>query len=250
MITRDVSQLLVVPAFVHDSRFAGCGAGPLNWTCSTVGGIEAPGSTNLSPAQSASADCAIYFPGFVIDRLGLRETYRSLLLAPNAYGDVLSTDENARSRFQGISLGLQHTSATGGTWADYSTEDWLIHAGLWNQTTATSTAAGFYAPVQRDAADVLGEELSTTTSTAAAPTGRGDPTTSTGISYYVGPGAVFDLGGAKRYIRCLMRPHFDATGSGAVGTRIGVTAIFGEPDYARPNETAVKRILVTTPCAT
>ncbi len=47
-----------------------------------------------------------------------------------------------------------------------------------------------------------------------------------------------------------MRPHFEATGSGAVGARIDVTAIFGEPDYARPNETAVKRILVTTPCAT
>ena len=47
MITRDVNQLFVVPAFVHEARFSGCGAGPLNYTCSTVGGIEAPGSTNL-----------------------------------------------------------------------------------------------------------------------------------------------------------------------------------------------------------
>ncbi len=194
MITRDVNQLFVVPAFVHEARFSGCGAGPLNWTCSTVGGIEAAGSTNLQ------GDCAIYFPGFMIDRLGLRETYRSLLLAPNAYGDALSTDENARLRFQGLSLGLQTMCTTGGTWANYSTDHWVIQAGFWNQTTATSTSAGFYAPVQRDAADVLGGELTTTTSTSLT-VGRGDPTTSTGITYYAGPGAGFDLSGAKRYIR-------------------------------------------------
>lgn len=250
MITRDIQQLLVVPMFTHEARFGGCGAGPLNYTCSTAGGIEAPGSTNLAPAQSATADCAIYFPGMMVDRLGLRESFRSLLLAPLCYGDALSTDENARCRFQGISLGLQHTSATGGTWASYSTGSWLIQAGLWNQTTATSTSAGFYSVVQRDAVDnVLGGELTTTTSTDTT-SGRGDPTTSTGITYYAGPGAAFDLGGAKRYIRCLMRPHFEATGSGAVGAVMEVVGIFGEPDYARPNETAVKRILVTTPCAT
>jgi len=241
MITRDVSQLLVVPAFVHEARFSGCGAGPLNYTCSTVGGIEAPGATGMG-------DCAIYFPGFVIDRLGLRESYRSLLLAPMMYGDALATDENARVRFQGLSLGLQHTSATGGTWANYSTDDWLVYQGLWLQTTATSTAAGFYTVVQRDAADVLGKVMTTTTSTAA--TGMGVPTTSTGLSYYAGPGAVFSLGGAKRYLRPLVRPHFEATGCGAVGARLAVTAVFGEPDYARPSATSVKRILVTTPCAT
>lgn len=247
MITRDVNQLLVVPAFTHEGRFSGCGAGPGDFTCSTAGGIEAPGSTNLT-GYAGTADCSIYFPGFVIDRLGLREAYRSLLLAPLCYGDALSTDENARLRFQGISVGLQHTSATGGTWANYSTGNWLIQAGLWNQTTATSTAAGFYSVVQADAADVLGGVLTSTTSTAA--TGRGDPTTSTGITYYAGPGAAFDLGGAKRYLRPLLRPHFEATGCGIVSARMEMVAIFGEPDIARPSEAEVKRILVTTPCAT
>ncbi len=241
MITRDIHQMLVVPAFTHNANFSGCGAGPLNWTCSTVGGIEAAGATGMG-------DCSIYFPGFVIDRLGLRESYRSLLVAPLAYGDALTTDENARVRFQGISVGLQHTSATGGTWANYSTDDWLIYQGLWLQTTATATSAGFYTPVQRDASDVLGTIMTTTTSTAT--TGMGDPTTSTGISYYVGPGAAFDLGGANRYIRALIRPHLEATGCGAVFMRVSATHIFGEPDLARPSATAVKRILVTTPCAT
>ena len=235
MITRDVKQLLVVPAFVHAQRFRACDAGSNVATCTCAGGSTAAGSCS-------------WFPGFIIDRLGLRESYRSVLIAPNVYGDINVSDENARIFFQGISVGLQHTCTTGGTFADYSTGDWIEKVGLWRQTTATSTAptpARLYTAVQYDAADVLGEVMATTSSTSA-----GAPSTSTGQSYYVGPSAAFDLGGAKRYIRCMLKPIIDTTACGALGLQMSATAIFGEPDLARPNEAEVKRILVTTPCAT
>lgn len=239
MITRDIHQQLVVPAFTHASRFGGCGAGTLNFTCSTAGAIAAAGATGMG-------SCALYFPGMVIDRWGLRQSYRSIMIAPNVYGDMNVSDENTKIHFKGISVGLQHTCTTGGTWADYSTGDWLIYQGLWRQTTATSTAQGFYTAVQRDAADVLGGNVTTATSTSAGHVGS----TSTSIAYYVGPAAKFDLGGAKRYLRCLIRPHFETTACADLGLEVSAVAIFGEADASPPPDTQVSRILVTTPCAT
>lgn len=250
MITRDVHQLQVVPAFTHAARFAACSAGTVEgFTCSTAGGVEAAGSTNLN------SDCAVYFPGFVIDRLGLRRQYRSLLLAPMVYGDANTTDENKRLYGRFLSIGLQHTSATGGTWADYSTGDWLIQQGLWRQTTATSTM-GFATVVQRDVAAVYGGVMATATATSTAggiaqSTGvtQGDPSTSTGVVYYAGPAAAFDLGGAKRYLRPLFRLEFQSTACAELGVEMHASAVFGEPDEA-PTASPVARILVTTPCAT
>lgn len=245
MITRDVRQLQVVPAFVHVARFVDF-SGTVG-TCACAGGIAGAGST--------------YFPGFVIDRLGLEQNYRALMIAPVAYGEANSTDETAKTKYHALSMGLQHTSATGGTWADYSTGSWLENVPFWQQTTATatSTASGgqFYTPVQRDAADSLGRVMTTATSTSAF-----NPSTSTGNTWYAGPGPVFDLGGAKRYIRCLIKPIFEnALACGALGMRVSAAAIFGEPDYAQPmgglggpsgslGVAPIKRILVTTMCST
>lgn len=236
MITRDVHQLYVVPAFVHNAKFVACGAANLG-TCTCAGGVAAAGST--------------WFPGFTIDRLGLDRNYRSLLLAPVAFGDLNTSDENAKIKHQAIGVGLQHTSASGGTFADYSTGDWLEAQALWHQTTATSTGTYLFSQVQRDAADVLGRVAATATSTASGGAlATGGPTTSTGWSWYAGPGAVFDLSGAKRFIRCLVRPVIETTACGALGFRADVAAVFGEPDVAQPDQGAIKRILVTTGCST
>lgn len=248
MITRDIHQTQVMPVFTHAARFAGCGAGTLNFTCTTAGGIEAAGATGLG-------SCAVYFPGMIVDRHGLRRRFNSLLVAPMVYGDANTSDELTRRYGKFLSVGLQHTCTTGGTFADYSTEDWLIHEPLWRQTTATSTM-GFATAVQRGIADVYGGIMTSTTATSTSlgieqEAGRtqGDPSTSTGIVYYAGAGARFDLGGAKRYLRTLFRLEVMGTACGELGVEMHGVGVFGEADES-PVAAPVARILVTTPCAT
>ena len=111
MIARDVAQLQVVPGFRHNAQFQNCETGVVAGSCACSGGIAAAGST--------------YWPGFTIDRLGLTQQFNSVAIAPSAWVDLRVSDENARVQHYAISVGLQHTSATGGTWADYSTGQWI-----------------------------------------------------------------------------------------------------------------------------
>ena len=235
MITRDVHQQQVVPAFRHNALFMACESGVIAGTCTCAGGIAAAGST--------------WFPGYMIDRLGLTRSFRSVLIAPLCFGDLRVSDENARVQHQAVGVGLQHTSATGGTWADYSTGDWLVDQALWRQTTATATACSMYTAVQRDAADVLGGVMATATSTAGG-VSASVASSSTGYAYYTGPAAAFDLGGAKRYVRVLVRPVINSTACGSGFQDLSAVAIFGEADEAPAPATPVKRVLVTTGCAT
>lgn len=235
MITRDVAQLQVVPGFQHNAKFVTCEN--LVGTCTCAGGVAGAGTT--------------WFPGFMIDRLGLTQQFNSLLVAPVVYADIASSDNagNARARYYGIGVGLQHTSATGGTWADYSTGAWITDQGLWSQTTATATACHtFYTAVQRDTADTLGGIMATATSTTPG-LSLNAGSSSTAIAYYSGPGAKFDLTGAKRYVRVLVRPRIEALACAQGLMHISAAAIFGEPAEA-PVVSPVKRILVTTACAT
>ena len=190
-----------------------------------------------------------WFPGFIIDRLGLQRSFGSIIIAPNAWAEVRVSDENARIQHYAVGVGLQHTSATGGTFADYSTGDWLIDQALWRQTTATATACSMYTAVQRDTADVLGGVMSTTTSTSGG-VNQTVASTSTGYAYYTGPAAKFDLGGAKRYLRVLLRPVINSTACGSGSLDLSAIALFGEADESPAPDTPVKRVLVTTGCAT
>lgn len=245
MITRDVHQLQVVPAFAHRAKFS----------VDTVAGYTC---TEGSGETSAIGDSG-FMPGFVIDRLGLQRTYHSLLIAPVAFGHIKACSTASKVVTWGaLSVGLQHTSASGGTYANYSTEDWMVKVGLWRQTTATSTGSLFYTAVQRDvglSTDLgLGKVLASATSTAAGESIQSG-TTSTQYMYYVGQGAAFDLGGAKRYLRPLVHLHLWSTGTstdslGLTDVILSAAAIFGEPSEARPPEGAVKRILVTSGCST
>jgi len=236
MITRDVNQLQVVPGFWHNAKFVTCEA--LGGSCTCSGGVAAAGST--------------WWPGFMVDRLGLTRAFNSVLVAPVVVADIASTDSagNARARYYGIGVGLQHTSATGGTWADYSTGDWIYDQGLWSQTTATASACHtFYSAVQRDTATVLGGVMATATSTTPGLSVQAG-SSSTGFAYYTGPGAAFSLGGAKRYVRVVLRPRIEtaACAQGLMG--MSASLIFGEPGEAPVPDTPVKRVLVTTGCAT
>lgn len=237
MITRDIHQLQVVPAFHHNAKFVTCEDLVGTCTCA-AGGVTGAGTTS-------------WFPGYMIDRLGLTHSFNSLLIAPVVLADIASTDNagNARARYYGVGIGLQHTSATGGTWADYSTGDWFVNQGLWSQTTATASACHtFYAAVQRDVSTTLGGIMATATSTTPGLSLQA-ATSSTAFAYYSGPGAAFDLGGAKRYVRALIRPHIEALACAQGKMSITAAAVFGEPGEA-PAGNPVKRILVTTGCAT
>ena len=238
MITRDVSQLMVVPALAHNVRFNSCTV--TGFTCYTDGATSAIGSSE-------------FFPGFVIDRLGLPRQFNSLLVAPVIYGHHGSTGAGAGDILVGtLSAGIMHASASGGTFAAYSTGDWLVGQGLWRQTTATSTANTMHSVIQQDVGLTteigLGGLTSTTTSTASGQSAVAG-TSSTGIVLYAGPGPVFDLTGAKRFIKVAIRTQFETTGCAGGGFHMSAAAIFGEPGEAQPGLPS-KRILVTTGCAT
>jgi len=246
MITRDVHQLQVVPAFVHKAPFYACSID--GYTCT-----EGSGET------SAIGDSG-FMPGFIIDRLGLQRAYASLMIAPVAYGAVTACSTATKVvTYMALSIGLQHASASGGTFANYSTGDWIVKQGFWRQTTATSTAELFYAAVQRDvglSTEIgLGAVLSATATSTSAGRSIVSGTTSTQQAYYAGPGPAFDLGGAKRFLRPLVHLHQWSTGgstdvNGVSHVMVSAAAVFGEPSEAQPPQGPVKRILVTSGCST
>lgn len=241
MITRDLHQAQVVPAFVNNARFIGCTIS--GYSCTPGGATSAIGTSE-------------FYPGFMVDRLGLTRAFRSVMIAPVVYGSVATTEGTGNIAVITLSAGLQHTSASGGTWANYSTQDWLVQQGLWRQTTATATGHGNFAQVQRDVGLTteigIGGVLTTTTSTAGGQDVTAG-TSSTGFVYYAAPGPVFSLDGAKRYVRVLFRLQHETTGdvcAGAGSVHMSGALVFGEPDEAQPPFGPIKRILVTSGCAT
>src|SRR3990167_5052274 len=243
MITRDVNQIYVVPGFVNNARFTGCTLA--GYTCTESGATSAIGSSE-------------FYPGFTIDRLGLPRNYNAMMVAPVLFGDYQTSVATGNIAAITLSAGIMHSSATGGTFTAYSTENWIDRLGLWRQTTATSTATTkqYFTAVQRDvgltSAIGLGGMTSTTTSTASGE-GVAAGASSTSLIYWAGAGPAFSLVGAKRFIKCALRLQHLTTGdvcSGAGRVHMSAAAIFAEPDEAQPPYTANKRILVTSGCAT
>lgn len=238
MITRDINQLMVVPALAHNARFHSCTV--TGFTCYISGATSAIGISE-------------FFPGFVIDRLGLPKAFKSVMVAPVVYGEFGSSGAGAGDILVGtLSVGIMHASASGGTFAAYSTQDWLEKQGLWRQSTATSTGNASFQQIQRDVGLTCNIGVGGLTSTSTSTAGGQDMTagtSSTSLFYYAGPGPTFSLEGAKRYIKVVMRTQFETTGCGSGGYHMSAGAIFGEPDEAQPDLPA-KRILVTSGCAT
>lgn len=243
MITRDVHQIYVVPGFVHAARFLGCGLA--GYTCTESGVTSAIGSSE-------------FFPGFIIDRLGLPRNFNSLLIAPVLHAELKTSQATGNIAAITLSAGIMHSSTTGGTFTAYSTGDWLDRQGLWRQTTATSTGTTnqYFTAIQRDvgltSAIGLGGTMATATSTASGES-VSVGASSTSLIYWAGAGPVFSLQGAQRYIKCVLRLQHLTTGdicSGSGPVHMSAAAIFAEPDEAQPPYVATKRILVTSGCAT
>src|SRR3989304_4925076 len=149
MITRDVHQLQVVPAFVHKAPFYACSID--GYTCT-----EGSGET------SAIGDSG-FMPGFIIDRLGLQRAYASLMIAPVAYGAVTACSTATKGvTYMALSIGLQHASASGrggprpppapqpargagGPSPAYRTRDWIVKGGFGGKTPPTSRGEFFSA---------------------------------------------------------------------------------------------------------
>lgn len=239
MITRDIAQLMVVPAFLNNARFHSCVV--TGYTCYKDGATSAIGTSE-------------FFPGFVIDRLGLPRAFRSMTVAPVMYGDFGSTGAGAGDYcIATLSIGVMHASASGGSYTAYSTGSWLVQAPLWRQTTSTSTGQSqLYSVVQGDVGKTseigLGGLTSTTTSTATSQnfvTG----TSSTSLLYYAGPTPVFMTEGMNRFIKVVIRPQFETSACGSGSFFLAASAVFGEPDLSRAVQPS-KRILVTSGCST
>ena len=238
MITRDLSQVYVVPALVHNARFHSCTVTGL--TCYTAGATSAIGSSE-------------FFPGFAIDRQALPRDFRSVAIIPVVYGDITTSVGTGNIAVSLLSAGIMHASASGGTFAAYSTQSWIDGKGLWRQSTATSTANKSFTQIQRDVGLTseigIGGVLSSTTSTADGQDMTAG-TSSTGFIYYAGAPPVFNLVGAKRFIKCVMRTRFETTDCGTGSYHMSGAFAFGEPDEAQPPYAPNKRILVTSGCAT
>ena len=245
MITRDAHQMQVVPGFTHGAKIYSCAID--TYTCAEAGQTSALGDSG-------------WFPGHIIDRLGLQRQYNSLLIAPVAVGQVVACSTATKLvTYMALSAGVQHASASGGTFTAYSTQDFLTNSGFWRQTTSTSTGGLFYTEVQRDVGNSTeighGAVLASTATSTSAGESIVSGTTSSGIAYYAGPGAVFDLSGAKRYLRPILRFHTWSSGgstdvNGVSHINLSAAAIFGEPGEAPASTSPSKRILVTSGCAT
>ena len=238
MITRDVSQMFVVPALRHDANFHSCTVTGL--TCYTAGATSAIGSSE-------------FFPGFTIDRQALPRNFNSMMLVPMIHGDITTSVGTGNIAVSLLSAGIMHASASGGTFTAYSTGSWIDGKGLWRQTTATSTANKSFTQVQRDVGLTteigIGGVLSSTTSTADGQDVTAG-TSSTGFIYYAGAPPYFNLIGAKRFIKCVLRTRFETTDCGTGEYAMSAAAVFGEPDEAQPPYAPNKRILVTSGCST
>jgi hypothetical protein len=237
MITRDVAQQFVVPALYHSARFHSCTVAGLS--CYTGGATSAIGTSE-------------FFPGFIIDRLGLPGAFRSLGVAPLLYGDYgVSEPANGPVLTATLSVGVMHASASGGTYVAYSTGTWMVQQPLWRQTTSTSTSSAYFTAVQRDVGNTseigTGGLTSTSTSTSAG-TSVVAGTSSTSFVYYAGPLADFPIDGAKRFIKVVIRPQFETTGCATGSFALSAVGIFGEADLSQPRQ-PTKRILVTSGCA-
>lgn len=229
MITRDLANTQSVGAFNAPAAgdFHSCTV--TGFTC-TCGGFV---STDIG---------FLGFGGRIIDRLGLRENFAAVVAAVQAKANVTTSAEStAMVKYYGLTIGLQHSSSTcSGGFSNYSTDEWVNDYPLVEVSTATSTGASFYSVEGADVA-AASARLMTTGLTSS---------TSTGYAEYAGRAPVFDLVGAKRYIRMMIAPHIEATGCGSPTLSVNGILIFGDPG-AGPHSTSIRgRIHVTSGCST
>ena len=235
MITRDVSGLEVITGFPL-KNFMGCTlAAPANGFAPSVGYSSGPApNTGLTYA----------WPGYMIDRQGLPRGYQSVKVQAGGSGVWVACSTGTWWAYFGMAIGLQHASATGGTWADYSTGSFAAERAAWYMATTSSTNDEFY-NVRNPSGAKTGGYMTTSTNNNLL---------SDSIScghLFANNSADFDLSQAKRYIRMLVAPRFESTGA-CGGPQINITGslVFGNPDEAPAAPLSNLRVYVTSGCST
>src|SRR5512139_841980 len=132
MITRDLGDVQIVTAF--DLRQFGSSA--YGSTALGMGTVCACGGPNPLGTLDAA------YTGYLIDRLGLRRNFATALVVPTAVVNpqYCASSTVAGDKFYALSYGIQHATATGGTFKNLSTGEWVTKQGLYHRTTTTSTA--------------------------------------------------------------------------------------------------------------
>ena len=234
MITRELKNIQVVGAFNTPST--GTGHTLAAFHSCTVAGFT------CTCAGVVSTDTGYFgFPGRMIDRLGLSENFSAVAVGVTARAAITTTVASTASvQYHGLTIGLQHTCSTGGTWANYSTGSWIEDYPLVRVSTSTSTGDSYYTAEKARFSDFSAALMSTALTSS----------TSTGYAEYAGPAPVFELTGAKRYVRPVIAPHIEVTGCGAPGLEVSGVLIFGHPDKG-PHSTSIRaRVHVTSACST
>src|SRR5688572_15468541 len=158
MITRDIAGVDIVHAFDQVNYYS-CTVSGVTCTCQATAGASA-----LASARA----------GRIIDRLALGRSYRAAVIAPAAYGVVMtSVESTAHLFYMDVSVGLQHACTTdASSFVDFSTEDWPAPQPLQIVTTATSTGASYYSASAKEFSDnsaaVMTTALTSSTSTSYA----------------------------------------------------------------------------------
>lgn len=247
MITRDLGNITVVSAF--DSTAAGgyrsCAGGP-GGTCTCAGVL----STGLG---------LFGFGGFMIDRLGLKDSYSAVAVAVDARAETGTTAASSvQLTYYAITAGLQHSSSTcSDGFTNLSTAQWITDRPLVIQTTSTSTGSAGSAYFNGNEGFLVATPQAVISSTVAG------LTTSTGYARYLGEAPVFALDTAKRFIRVVIAPNITTTGCGTAAMSVNASLIFGDPSkgpFETLNVDGVEltgvgqrvrgRVHVTTGCST
>ncbi len=212
MITRDLAGTFVVPAF-DLKTFKSCDTAP------SV-------SCGYNPTDSG-------FNGRIIDRLGLPTQFNAAMVVARCFAvfEASSTGQvgSFRQDYMALSVGLDHNCSTGAGWTAYATGMWSSEQALYLQSTAST----------------WNQYLATATDTGNA------LCTSTGFAIG-GATAVFDLTGAKRYIRVVVTPVLHSSGC-ALQMPVTADLIFAHgvnAPVAYADIPADTVIVVTSACST
>ena len=213
MITRDLGNITVVSAF--DSTAA---AGYRSCTVSGTGTCTCAGvlSTGLG---------LFGFGGFMIDRLGLKDSYSAVAVAIDARAETqTSAASSVQLTYYAITAGLQHSSSTcSDGFTNLSTAQWVTDRPLVIQTTSTSLNSAGAAYFNGNEGFLVATPQAVISSTVAG------LTTSTGYARYLGEAPVFALDTAKRFIRVVIAPNITTTGCVTPAMSVNASLIFGDP---------------------
>lgn len=217
MITREISQLRVVPGFEQ----------AISTATATSDGAEGSRGSILASYTIFNASCGSMngdatgngVMGLIVDRLGLGRNYNDVAVSAFGAYDIGTSTKDAK--FGAVYAWLYHSSTTCADDFDrYSTDREQPRAPAVVLNTTSTLASGFMAT--STAVGTWGTFSATATGQARA-------------DYQ----AMYDLRAANRYLRPLFFAEAYASSSGGSQfPHVGVSLVFGSPDGAPKNSTS------------